>query len=398
MEMIERRTEQTADEVPGSSRNRHFLLLDSMRAVAVLGVLIIHVGAVSGANWVAWYGVATSQGRIGVRIFFMISAFLLYRPYVMAHLHDDPRPDLGTYAKRRALRILPAYWVALTLLAFWPGLPGVWSKDWWIYFGMLQAYWFVTLNSGLAIAWSLTIEVAFYVVLPFLALFLGLLGRGESARTRMRRQVWALVILGLAAEIFRIYVFTIERRDLNFTLVSMFLPFAVGMLLAVSSSWLGTDERRWRWTRFVVDRPGACWSAAIIVFTACCMSPIFTRTGVEHRTVFTWGFEQLAYVVISALLLVPAIFGENAGGWPRRALANRFMRFTGAVSYGIFLWHQPVLRWMGQAGWKSWIPGYPVLTLSLLCLFTSLLLGWGSYRLIELPAMRLRGEPPKRVV
>ena len=128
------------------------------------------------------------------------------------------------------------------------------------------------------------------------------------------------------------------------------------------------------------------------------MSPIFTRTGLENHTVFTWGFEQLAYVVISALLLVPAIFGENAGGWPRRVLANRFMCFTGAVSYGIFLWHEPVLRWMSQAGWKSWIPGYPVLALSLLCVSASLLLGWGSYRLVELPAMRLRGEPPKRIV
>jgi len=315
----------------------------------------------------------------------------------MAHLHDHSGPDLGTYAKRRALRILPAYWVALTLLALWPGLPGVWTEDWWIYFGILQAYWFVTLNLGIAVAWSLTIEVAFYVALPFLALFLAGLGRGESPRTRMRRQVCALVILGLAAEVFRVYVFVVERRALNFTLISMFLPFAVGMLLAVSSSWLGTDERRWRWTRFVVDQPGACWSAAILVFTACCMSPIFSRTGAENHTVFTWGFEQLAYVVISALLLLPAVFGENAGGWPRRVLETRFMVFTGSVSYGIFLWHLPVLQWMSQAGWKSWIPGYPVLTLFLLCLGTSLLLGWGSYRLVELPAMRLRGEPPKRV-
>lgn len=385
-------------EVPGPPRSRHFALFDSMRAIAVLGVLIIHVGAASGANSHAWYGVATSQGRIGVRIFFMISAFLLYRPYVMAHLHEHSAPGIGTYAKRRALRILPAYWVALTLLAIWPGLTGVWTEEWWVYFFMLQAYWWATLNLGLPVAWSLTIEMAFYLALPFLSFFLGRLGGRANVRTRMHRQVWALVILGLAAELFRIYVFVIERRYLNYTLISMFLPFAVGMLFSVSSSWLGADERRWRWTRFVVDRSGVCWLAAAFVFIACCMSPVFARTGAESHTVFTWGLEQLAYVVIAALLLAPAVFGEDAGGWPRRLLANRFLCFLGMVSYGVFLWHQPILRWMSRAGWGNLIPGYPVLTLSMLCLSVSLLLGWGSYRLVELPAMGLREEPPKRVV
>ena len=62
---------------PGPKRSRHFDLFDAMRAIAVFAVLVIHVGAGSGANMYSWYGVATSQGRLGVRIFFLISAFLL---------------------------------------------------------------------------------------------------------------------------------------------------------------------------------------------------------------------------------------------------------------------------------------------------------------------------------
>ena len=138
--MTEKRATPDAVEYPGSPRSRHFQWFDSMRALAVLGVIIIHVGASSGANRLAWYGVATSQGRIGVRIFFMISAFLLYRPYVMAHLNESPSPALGTYAKRRALRILPGYWVALAVLATWPGLPKVLTEALWIFFGVLQGY------------------------------------------------------------------------------------------------------------------------------------------------------------------------------------------------------------------------------------------------------------------
>jgi len=395
--MVENRVAPTRAEAPGAPRSRHFELFDAMRTVAVLGVLLIHVGAVSGANMTSWYGVATSQGRLGVRIFFMISAFLLYRPYVMAHLHDESAPAWTVYAKRRVLRIVPAYWVALTVLTFWPGLKGVWTEDWWIYYGILQAYWPATLFSGLNVAWSLTIEVAFYLALPFLALFLGALGRGASPRTRMWRQVWALLCLGAGAEIFRLYVFSIKRQDLNFTLVSMFLPFAVGMLLAVSSAWLGKDETRWRWTRFIVEWPSACWLAATVVFVGFCYSPAFMRTGIGKHTLTTWGFEQFGYVLVSALLLLPAVFGENAGGWPRRILSTRIMGFAGAVSYGIFLWHQPLLRWVNQVGGRTLIPGSPFLSLLVLCVIVSLVVGWASYRLVELPAMRLRGEAPKRV-
>ncbi len=367
-----------------------------MRAVAVLGVILIHVGASSGANATAWFGIATSQGKMGVRVFFLISAFLLYRPFVMAHLTESQQPGISTYAWRRMLRILPAYWVALTVLAIWPGLNGVFTQDWWIYYGVIQAFWGSTLFSGLSVAWSLTVEVSFYALLPFLALLLGSLGRNADARTRMVRQLWALAILGVASEIFRIYTFSIGQRVLNFTVVSMFLPFAIGMALAVSSAWLGTHERKWRWTRFVVDHPGAVWSAAAAVFVASCFSPFFNR-GAAHHTLVAWTFEQLAYVAISTLLLLPAVFGETSGGWPRRLLGTRALAFCGVISYGIFLWHQPLLAAMSQAGWGKWIPGSPFMALLILILPVSIAVGWASYRLVEAPAMRLRDQPPKRV-
>ncbi|MFP6580608.1 MAG: acyltransferase [Myxococcota bacterium] len=381
---------------PGPKRSRHFDLFDAMRAIAVFAVIVIHVGASSGANMNAWYGIATSQGRLGVRIFFLISAFLLYRPYVVAHLFEERGPRKLSYARRRALRILPAYWVALTLLAIWPGLVGVFTGDWWLYYSVMQAFDIRTLDGGLVVAWSLTIEVSFYAALPLLALFLGRLGRDVDPRTRMQRQLVALVVLGILAEIFRVYVFSIGRRDLNFSLVSMFLPFAVGMALAVVSAWLGTDERRFRWTRLVVDRPGAVWFAAIAVFTASCFSPFFFRTFYEAHTAWTWASEQIVYVLVSALLLLPAVFGEHAGGWPRWFLGTRFMGFAGTISYGVFLWHQPLMRPLKQAGFGDWIPDSRFASLLIPALALSLLLGWLSYRLVEVPAMRLRDQPPKR--
>ncbi len=119
---------------------RHFELFDSLRGIAVLSVLAFHIGAASLANATARYGVYTSQLLLGVTIFFLISGFLLYRPYAMAQFAGAQTPATGIYARRRFLRIVPAYWAALTLLAVWPGLEGVFTGDWWVYYGLFQSY------------------------------------------------------------------------------------------------------------------------------------------------------------------------------------------------------------------------------------------------------------------
>jgi peptidoglycan/LPS O-acetylase OafA/YrhL len=72
-----------------------------------------------------------------VGVFFALSGFLLYRPYLAARLAGRPQPSTRSFLRRRWLRILPAYWVALTVLAIWPGLPGVFTGDWWRYYGLL---------------------------------------------------------------------------------------------------------------------------------------------------------------------------------------------------------------------------------------------------------------------
>jgi peptidoglycan/LPS O-acetylase OafA/YrhL len=87
--------------------------------------------------------------------------------------------------------------------------------------------------------------------------------------------------------------------------------------------------------------------------------------------------------------MLPAVFGEGAGGLPRRILANRTLTWVGVISYGIFLWHPILLNRMPGWGLDRWIPGWPFLSLALVILPVSLACGWLSYRLVEQPAMRL---------
>ncbi|MCP5069312.1 MAG: acyltransferase [bacterium] len=106
---------------------------------------------------------------------------------------------------------------------------------------------------------------------------------------------------------------------------------------------------------------------------------------------FIYTLQYFLFGVISCLLLLPAVFGEGAGGWPRRILASRALSWVGKISYGVFLWHHPLLMAMVKRGVGEWIPGHPFLSFGLAILPVSLLAGWASFRLIEEPAMRLRG-------
>ena len=94
---------------------------------------------------------AVQLGALGPIVFFAISGFLLYRPWVAARAAGAPAPAAGRYARRRALRILPAYWVALTVLAVFPGITGVFTGDWWRYYLFLQAYDARTLGLGIPV-------------------------------------------------------------------------------------------------------------------------------------------------------------------------------------------------------------------------------------------------------
>src|SRR4051794_32608663 len=91
--------------------------LDGLRGLAAFGVLVLHV-------WMFWHGdlhrpdkgfadFAIGELRLGVALFFVLSGFLLFRPFVRAALDGAPRPGLGRYVVRRAARILPLYWAAL---------------------------------------------------------------------------------------------------------------------------------------------------------------------------------------------------------------------------------------------------------------------------------------------
>ena len=152
-------------------QSARFPLMDSLRAIAALSVFVYHLAFVLGWFDEGLAGRYLRELNLGVSIFFVLSGFLLYRPFVAARVEGEPSPALVPYAIRRVARIVPAYWVALTIIAIWLPVSGVFTAEGIVtYYGFLQAYDPDTITGGIGQAWTLTVEVSFYILLPILAL------------------------------------------------------------------------------------------------------------------------------------------------------------------------------------------------------------------------------------
>ena len=125
---------------------------DGLRAVAALTVLSYHV--VRGLDYSSVHGVAPVlwELKAGVGVFFVISGTLLYLPYARAIRDGRDLPDWRRYARRRAVRILPAYWLALIVVGVGPFSMAVFGPDAWRFFGFTQIYQPDTLMKGLGVA------------------------------------------------------------------------------------------------------------------------------------------------------------------------------------------------------------------------------------------------------
>lgn len=376
---------------PGNPR---FPLIDALRAIAALSVLVYHTAYTSRATE-AWYGGAVGRLELGVALFFAISGFVLYRPFFAAHYEGRPRIRARDYLRRRFLRIVPAYWLALTVLAIYPGLAGVFSEDWWVYYGFGQIYQQDTFVHGIPQAWTLCVEVTFYLALPFYAIALRRLCRGRPIGQVVRIELVVLAVLALASIAFRTWALANGPNVYFSWLPGTFDWFATGMALAVVSVALQRRERPWRPAVVVERRPGLPWLLAGVAFAVLAfLVPPPTIDG----TLYTEGESFLIHVlstVIAILVLVPAVIGWQGGGLVRRVLSLRSLAWLGLISYGIYLWHHTAMTWLQGRGVLEWIPGGAFVTLTALTLAAAVACAATSYYVVERPLLRLK-DPRRR--
>jgi peptidoglycan/LPS O-acetylase OafA/YrhL len=391
---ISRRTD------PRASR---FLGFDSLRAIAALSVVAYHSGFAAGLPVTdSPLGQYTSQLQVGVSIFFLISGFLLYRPFAGARLRGERFPHVRAYAWRRFLRIVPAYWVALTVITIWLGLPGVFTETGIpLYYGFAQVYDGARAGGGIAQAWTLCVEVTFYAFLPLWALAMRRLQEGADPRRLLAGELAALAALFVFSQAYKVWATlevhptTLDSAPYFQTLPNFLDQFALGMALAVLSVWY---ERRDlpRPLQVVARHPWLPWLAALVAFWVVSTQIGFTGLLTQKFSVRMFLGRHELYTLVALGLLLPAVFSEPGRGLAGRVLANRALSFVGVVSYALYLYHVAVLNqlddWLGDAltdvlpggvGWRfgaylvlGTIGGVAVATL--------------SWYLIERPALSLK--------
>jgi peptidoglycan/LPS O-acetylase OafA/YrhL len=335
---------QTPPVVAPPPGNPRFPLVDSLRAIAALAVLADHAGFLTGVNTGTRVGDYTAHFSIGVTIFFLISGFLLYRPFVLARFHEAQPVRVRDYARRRLLRIVPAYWLALTALGIYPGLVGVYTHDWWIYYGFLQIYGNKHLLGGITPAWSLCVEVTFYLMLPFFAMAMQrLLGR-LSVERAVGYELAILAVLGLASLAFRVFAREQGVGWLGNTLPGFLYWFGLGMGIAVVSAAAQHSGGRPRTFELIGRFPSLCWLTAAVLYWVLC-----TQLGLPKDLTITpsyirWTLQHVLYGLVSFFFVLPAMISDGDGGLPRRILARGWLAWIGLISYGIYLWHLPILH------------------------------------------------------
>jgi peptidoglycan/LPS O-acetylase OafA/YrhL len=378
-----------------------FTGLEGLRAVGIIAVFLTHsafiTGTTFGSKWNVHLGPVSGRPasllghlEIGPAIFFMISAFLLYRPFLMASFHGTAPPSTRRFLRRRFIRVFPAYWATLILM---------FALGWIHTETKLQLFRVITLTQiythkgffGIDVlvpTWTLATEVTFYVFIVVWAPCMRRVTVRCDPRARLQRELVGAFALAVFAFLFRVAVYHGVARLPD--VAEHWLPgtldlFAVGMAFAAVDVYARTRGGPPRLSPLVAD---LCVVAAVFWFFAV---PLFTNAseGIAYSTGWDAYGRDLFQLMCSAFLLAPVTFVGSSGGLYRRLMATKPLAYIGLVSYGIYLWHD---AWIVRA--VHWSGGFvalkaPFWTVGVSAFSLSVVMGALSWHFLERPVLEL---------
>ncbi len=369
-----------------------YRLVDGLRALAAGLVLLTHVAFWTGTSHLDVVGGLLARADSGVAIFFAISAFLLLRPWIRAGLERGRGPRARSYVWRRAVRILPAYWVALAAVLLVAGLSdragGIGSPIKVVLHALLLQGYTLDDYQAFSQTWSLTTEVTFYLFIPVVGVLLGRLARRGRAHLAVAvAAALGLAIQGVATWCSRVGATTVGGV-LATSVAGHLAWFAAGASLALGSAGVTptVGERVRRWWRAVGDSPSTLVALAGFCYLLA-SGPIAGPRGLQVPSVAEAVTKEALYAVIAVCLLRAAEQGPSAtspvAAWIARSPATRWL---GDISYGVFLWHVVLLQVLYLATGQSLFSGG---FWWMLVAVTSLtvLVAWASAAWLEMPLL-----------
>lgn len=350
----------------------HVAGLDGLRAVAVLLVVVSHTWiVVEGLNDQPVIGWFTRGAFLGVDVFFVLSGFLI-TSLLLGERHQRGRVSFVRFYVRRATRLLPALYLMLLAAALYaksidyanqlggPGALHLTIRNALTYTSNWQAINDPFSLGDLGQLWSLAIEEQFYIVWPAALVVL------LAAKRETRVVVGALIALILAVAVWRAVLF--EREGWNAAYhgtTTRSDGLLIGSLLGVLWVRRLTPSVNWR---------GAAWAASAVA-----LAVLATNDGKN-------AFMHFGGFTIFNLAVAVVVLAVVEGGWSARSLlTNRTMQAIGRVSYGIYLWHLPLIWAL-----RRWDVDLPDVIRFLLAMGATAIAVAFSWFVVERPAQRWR--------
>lgn len=382
--------------------------IEGLRGIAAVSVVFYHLGLTASFHLLTGpLEVAFTLFNQGLTLFFVLSGFLLYRPFASAIMQGKPLPSIRRYAYNRLLRIYPVYIVIFVVTGilvgavylkgsthgFGPDNIGRLTDPLKIAANALLVQMFIPqyVMSGLPVSWSLTAEITFYFVLPLVAVLA--LWRIRKGTNKTSALVWGplvmvVVSLGIAAwsDDAASRMGSDEAGEFRFgqtvsaVLLRSFLAhadlFAYGMLAAVAVVLL---HQRGVQRVHTGIKAAIVFGAALLVF----IGVVLARPALSHLS-----------GVAAALVLVAVVLPSSSrnGSLNRAARVLEWLpfRFTGVISYSIYLWHLPIIFWLITHHRTFGQDSISVALNGLLVLAITLPLSALTYYAVERPAMKLK--------
>jgi len=365
--------------------------LAGLRGLAALAVAASHVAALttlsSQPGWLAVW--LTPTGLTAVVIFFLMSGFLILGPLLRTHQEGRPRPSIARFVAQRALRVYPTYWFILVVAVVAFEVDRFDAGDWpW----MLSLTYVVRdgmFSRGLFVAWTLAVEMVFYVVGPIVVAAMYLVA-GPSRSVAARRRVQGVVLCGIPLLLLVVGVGSrLARNGGSFAAaVAAATPLVVTALVVGCACAYGLN--RGRPPAVIVDlatRPWLCVALALGLYWLITLVDLpLGLVGVAPAKEAVW--YTVLSIALSLVLVLPAVVDRKGTTAYHRFLGSVPLRWMGELSYGVYLWHMPALgliarRFTVQGETGAHIPAL-VGTLAL-----SIVLAALSYVLVEQPVRRL---------
>lgn len=341
--------------------------IDSLRGLAVLGVILVHCSQVGANNYPFLIANIFRNGALGVQLFFMISAFTLFLSY-----NNRKKSENNTklnFFIRRFFRIAPLYYVAIGYYLFQNGFgprPTLGDMDYvsnaniianFLFIHSFNPYW---INSIVPGGWSISVEMLFYCFLPLLA-------------TRI--------------------------TNFNKALVFLIIALALKMCSDFFITAIPHHNEEGYWTNFIFfyfPSQLPVFASGIVLYF------LITQKGIQESLQWTYLF------VLGLLLLVHQMLDYNTvhisvclvylflilalSRRENKLIVNKFFIYLGKLSFSLYLFHFAAIHWMGQWGLLDLISSDRVYSslLNFACRF-ALLLGFSIvganvlYYVIEKP-------------